>query len=169
MVFTTTYPSPIGNLLLAAEDDALIGLWIEGQKYYPTRIAAEGQQDGAHPALLAATDWLDRYFAGQQPSLQRLVLRPKGTPFRQAVWQLLQEIPYGTTVTYGQLAAQLAARQGQARTSARAVGNAVGHNPISILIPCHRVVGSGGRLTGYAGGIERKQWLLALEQAAGNL
>lgn len=115
------------------------------------------------PVFRSLERWLDEYFAGRQPQ-EPLILRPAGSPFRQQVWQLLCRIPWGSTVTYGQLAKEMAVQLGRQTMSAQAVGGAVGHNPISILIPCHRVVGTDGSLTGYAGGLERKQALLALER-----
>ena len=115
------------------------------------------------PILQQAGRWLDRYFAGERPAVNELPLAPVGSDFRQEVWKILCEIPYGQTTTYGEIAQKLSARLGRERMSARAVGGAVGHNPISIIIPCHRVVGSNGRLTGYAGGLERKIKLLTHE------
>jgi len=162
MIQTLRYASPIGPLLVAEKDGSLIGLWIEGQKYFPT-LRNEWKENPDAPALVAAARWLDAYFAGRAPSAGALPLRPEGSPFRQAVWKLLRDIPYGQVTTYGQLAQRLAAQRGVPHLSAQAVGGAVGHNPLSILIPCHRVVGADGSLTGYAGGIERKKALLTLE------
>lgn len=162
MVHTLRYVSPLGPLLLAEKDGGLMGLWIEGQKYFPTQREGWEEQPDA-PALVSAAQWLDAYFAGQAPSPGTLPLRPEGSAFRLAVWKLLCEIPYGQVTTYGALAIKLAASRGVPHLSAQAVGGAVGHNPLSILIPCHRVVGADGSLTGYAGGIERKKALLTLE------
>ena len=162
MVQTLRYASPIGLLLVAEKDSSLIGLWIEGQKYFPTSRSGWEEKPNA-PALMAVARWLDAYFAGKAPSISALPLRPEGSLFRQAVWKLLCDIPYGQVTTYGQLAQRLAAQRGVPHLSAQAVGGAVGHNPLSILIPCHRVVGADGSLTGYAGGIERKIALLTLE------
>lgn len=162
MVHTLHYASPLGTLLLAEKDGGLIGLWIEGQKYFPAH--REGWVENPDtPALLAAARWLDAYFAGQAPLASTLPLCPEGSAFRQAVWKLLCDIPYGQVTTYGRLAQTLAAQRGVPHLSAQAVGGAVGHNPLSILIPCHRVVGADGSLTGYAGGMERKKALLTLE------
>lgn len=155
------YISPVGRLILAQEEEALTGLWMEGQKYFPDLADAEWADT---PLLTEVKGWLDRYFAGERPNPRSLPLAPKGSPFRQAVWQLLLEIPYGQSVTYAALAAKLAEQREILRMSAQAVGGAVGHNPISIIIPCHRVLGSDGSLTGYAGGVERKQWLLDWEK-----
>lgn len=157
MIYTMRYDSPLGGLLLAASAEALAGLWMEGQKYFPA--ALEGTENAGHPPLRQAAAWLDRYFAGARPESGELTLAPAGSDFQRAVWDLLRRIPYGETVTYGELA--LAA--GRGRTSAQAVGGAVGRNPISIIIPCHRVVGAGGSLTGYAGGIGKKVRLLTHE------
>ena len=163
MIFVQHYDSPLGGILLAADGIGLRGLWFDGQKYLARDLPAEriGQDT---PALAEARRWLDIYFAGSQPDFLP-PLHPAGSTFQQAVWALLLQIPYGQTVTYGELARQLAEKQGRPRMSAQAVGGAVGHNKISIIIPCHRVVGTGGSLTGYAGGIDRKVKLLALEQA----
>lgn len=163
MIHLDTYRSPIGEILLAEADGNLIGLWFIGQKYFPETFSEETCR-GETPLLRQVRDWLDRYFAGAQPEISELPLAPRGSEFRQAVWQLLTEIPYGETVTYGQIAAKLAARMEKTAMSAQAVGGAVGHNPISVIIPCHRVLGADGSLTGYAGGVERKTFLLTLER-----
>ncbi len=157
------YESPLGAYVMAEEDGALVGLWLMGQKYFPKELPPLGGGEGE---LFARTRrWLDRYFAGERPEPGELKLRPRGSAFAMEVWELLLEIPYGRTVTYGQLARELAKRPGLERMSAQAVGGAVGHNPISIIIPCHRVLGAGGRLTGYAGGLDIKRRLLELEGA----
>lgn len=157
------YQSPLGAMTLAAEGGHLTGAWFDGQKYFPNGLpAAHGTP--ATPVLEQTRAWLDRYFRGAEPG-PLPPLRPEGTSFRTAVWALLLQIPYGETRTYGQLARALARQLGRETMSAQAVGGAVGHNPISILVPCHRVVGSDGSLTGYAGGVERKIRLLALERA----
>lgn len=162
MIQTLRYESPIGPLFAAERDGSCIGLWIEGQKYFPT--SRDGWEENPNaPALMAVARWLDAYFEGKAPSTSALSLRPEGSPFRQAVWKLLRDIPYGQVTTYGQLAQRLADQRGIPHLSAQAVGGAVGHNPLSILIPCHRVVGADGSLTGYAGGLERKKALLTLE------
>lgn len=157
-----TYASPVGKLTLAAADDGLKGLWIEGQKYFAGTLDGP-LQEGEHPHLKAACAWLDAYFAGDRPGLEVLTLAPIGSEFRQIVWQLLCQIPQGEVRTYGQLAKEAAKRLGRARMSAQATGGAVGHNPISIIIPCHRVVGANGSLTGYAGGLDKKRALLEHE------
>lgn len=159
------YDSPIGGLLLAGRDGALTGLWIEGQKYFPGPLGEEARENPDSAVLRQARRWLDRYFAGEKPAPGELPLAPAGSPFRKEVWGILCEIPYGGTTTYGEIAQKIAARRGLAKLSAQAVGGAVGHNPISIIIPCHRVVGRNGSLTGYAGGLERKIKLLTHEGA----
>ena len=148
------YPSPVGELTLAGEGETLVGLWLEGQKYFGAGLELSGV--GEAPIFDRARDWLDRYFAGERPSPAELSLAPVGTAFQRSVWEQLCGIPYGESITYGELAKRL-------RTSARAVGSAVGRNPISIIVPCHRVMGADGGLTGYAGGVERKKWLLTHE------
>ena len=161
MVYTARYDSPLGTLLLAEQDGKLAGLWMEGQKYFPDSL---GEEERPHsPVLRQAGQWLDRYFAGEKPGIDELPLAPAGSGFRQEVWRLLCGIPYGETATYGEIARQLANRRGGAGASAQAVGGAVRHNPISIIIPCHRVVGSTGSLTGYAGGLQKKIQLLTHE------
>lgn len=163
MIYTAVYESPLGGMVLAQREDGLAGTWFAGQKYFPDlKDAAEGET----PVLCRTKLWLDRYFAGQRPDIGELPLAPEGSEFRLQVWQLLCRIPWGQTVTYGQIARELAALRGAAAISAQAVGGAVGHNPISVIIPCHRVVGADGSLTGYAGGLERKKFLLELEGAA---
>ena len=157
MEYRTVYPSPLGPLTLASDGCALTGLWLAGQKYFGgDALQWEAREDV--PIFTEARLWLDAYFAGEQPDPEELPLAPTGTAFRQAVWQQLLRIPYGETVTYGDLAARLSCG------SPRAVGGAVGRNPISIIIPCHRVLGADGSLTGYAGGTECKRWLLAHEE-----
>ena len=163
MTFIQHYDSPLGGILLAADAEGMTGLWFDGQKYFARDLpAVHTQQDT--PVLSAARRWLDIYFTGREPDFLP-PLHPVGSAFRQAVWEILLQIPYGQTVTYGEIARRLAEKQGLARMSAQAVGGAVGHNEISILIPCHRVVGIGGSLTGYAGGIDKKVRLLELERA----
>lgn len=161
--YAAQYDSPVGRLTLASDGTGLVGLWLEGQKYFLETLPQEPLFD-REPNILAQTrDWLDRYFSGERPRPQELRLSPVGGEFRRAVWKCLCDIPYGEVTTYQAIARQMAGQSGRAPTSARAVGGAVAHNPISIIIPCHRVVGSNGSLTGYAGGLERKKQLLRLE------
>ena len=161
MDYLQEYRSPLGTITLASDGKALTGLWFEGQRYYGATLAA-GSVYGDVPVFREAARWLDRYFAGSAPDFTP-PLHLRGSPFRQAVWEILLTIPRGSVTTYGEIAAHIAAQRGLEHMSAQAVGGAVGHNPVSIIVPCHRVVGADGSLTGYAGGIERKAWLLALE------
>lgn len=161
MAYAQHYDSPLGGILLAADESGITGLWFDGQKYFARDLPAERVEQNT-PALAEAKRWLDIYFTGGEPDFTP-PLHPIGSGFRQAVWNILLQIPYGQTTTYGEIARQLAAKQGLARMSAQAIGGAVGHNEISIIIPCHRVVGTNGSLTGYAGGIDRKVKLLELE------
>ena len=163
MIFTQHYNSPVGGLLLAADNSGLIGLWLDGEKYFADSLP-ESHDERETTILCDAKRWLDVYFSGNEPDFMP-PLHPAGSAFRQKVWMLLLQIPYGQTVTYGELTRQLAEKQGLAHMSAQAVGGAVGHNKISVIIPCHRVVGKNGSLTGYAGGIDKKLKLLELEQA----
>lgn len=162
MQYTARYASPLGDILLAADAEGLTGLWFLGQKYYAAKLGEASE--GRLPVLEQAARWLDVYFAGEQPDFA-LPLHLLGTPFQQEVWRELYAIPYGHTVTYGEIARRLAARRGLPHFSAQAVGSAVGRNPISVIVPCHRVVGAGGNLTGYAGGLDKKIALLKLEGA----
>lgn len=163
MIYTQHYDSPLGGILLAADEIGLTGLWFDAQKYFARDLPAERIERETH-AIAETKRWLDIYFTGEEPDFLP-PLHPTGSAFRQAVWEILLQIPYGQTTTYGEIARQLAERKGLARMSAQAVGGAVGHNEISIVIPCHRVVGTNGSLTGYAGGIDRKVRLLELEHA----
>lgn len=159
MTYIQRYQSPLGGMLLAADEVGLTGVWFDGQKYFASTLPRERTEQ--ETSVLAETKrWLDLYFAGTEPDFTP-PLHPTGSEFQRAVWALLLKIPYGQTITYGELARQLGAE----KTSAQAIGGAVGHNPISVIIPCHRVVGANGSLTGYAGGIEKKVKLLTLERA----
>ena len=164
MLYKTYYKSPIGNLMLLSDGDNLVGLYIENQKYYLNGIKQELTSKDNLQVFENTKKWLDRYFAKKNPSIKEIPLAPIGGEFRQKVWKILCEIPYGQTITYGEIAKKIAKEMQKEKMSAQAVGNAVGHNPISIIIPCHRVVGKDGNLTGYAGGIERKRILLELER-----
>ena len=164
MYYSTTYRSPVGILTLASDGEALAGLWISGQKYYGGSLSGKMTERDGLSVFTETKDWLDRYFAGEKPAICELELAPAGTAFQQTIWKLLCRIPYGQVTTYGALARQAAEVLGKPSMSGQAVGGAVGHNPISILIPCHRVIGANGQLTGYAGGLSAKERLLALEQ-----
>ena len=156
MNYITNYKSPLGKLTLASDGENLIGLWIEGQKYFLSQYKDLVEKDDI--AIFHQTKlWLDEYFLGKNPDISPLKLKPEGTAFQDKVWKILLDIPYGKTIAYGDIAAKLGMRCGQA------VGGAVGRNPISIIIPCHRVIGKDGALTGYAGGIDIKVKLLELE------
>ena len=164
MIYISHYPSPLGDILLASLNNELIGLWFEGQKYYLASINEEMQEKNDEEIFLKTKNWLDRYFKGEQPNIKELSLNPIGSDFRKKVWKILCEIPYGNTRTYKEIAEKLAKKRGLKSMSAQAIGGAVGHNPISIIIPCHRVVGTSGNLTGYAGGLDKKEYLLKLEK-----
>lgn len=161
--YTSVYSSELGDILLAADEIGLTGLWFFGQSYFADTLPTE-QIAQETPILTQAREWLDEYFSGKEPDFTP-TLHPIGSPFRQAVWKLLLQIPYGQTTTYGEIARQLEKLQNRPHMSAQAVGGAVGHNGISIIIPCHRVVGTKGNLTGYAGGLDKKMALLELEHA----
>ncbi len=164
MQYTSHYESPIGNILLAADEIGLTGLWFEGQKYFALYLDKEHTEKEI-PLFEKVKRWLDIYFTGKEPDFT-VPLHLTGTDFQNEVWEILRTIPYGQTTTYGQIAKQIAEKKGCTHMSAQAVGGAVGHNGISIIVPCHRVVGANGSLTGYAGGIDKKVKLLTLEKAA---
>lgn len=173
MQYTAKYQSPVGEILLAADEIGLTGLWFDGEKFYADSLDPEHMEidhsmevdpsrEKVLPVFEAVRKWLDIYFSGKEPDFMPPV-HMIGSPFRLSVWELLRQIPYGETVTYGELAKMVAEKRGLSRMSAQAVGGAVGHNEISIIVPCHRVVGSDGSLTGYAGGVDKKERLLTLE------
>ena len=176
IVYTSQFNSPLGTITVACDDEAIIGLWFNGQRHFgnilPSKTVEIGENEfrtltvgGKARALLEeARRWLDVYFSGQEPDFLP-PLRYDSTPFRKAVCDLMLTIPYGKTMTYGEIADMIATERGVEKMSAQAVGGAVGHNPISLMIPCHRVVGTNGSLTGYGGGIARKAKLLKLENA----
>ena len=163
MIYTSEYQSPLGMITLACDEEYIIGLWFNGQRHFGN-ILPKQTEPKELPLFSDAKHWLDIYFSGREPDFLP-PLRYDSTPFRKAVCDIMLTIPYGKTVTYGEIAAEIAKQKGLARMSAQAVGGAVGHNPISLMIPCHRVVGTSGSLTGYGGGIERKVKLLRLEKA----
>ena len=164
MLYAMDYVAPIGNLKIVSDEKNIIGLWIQGQKYFESTICDEEISRQIVPILEQAKYWLNQYFAGEKPLPKELPLKPKGSEFRQLVWEILCKIPYGKVTTYGEIAKEMAQKMYKEKMSAQAIGGAVGHNPISIIIPCHRVIGSNGDLTGYAGGIELKKKLLDFEK-----
>lgn len=163
MYYSTEYESPVGLITLVECDGSIVGAWIEGQKYFASTIEKEECEKMETPILKKAKLWLDDYFSGKAPNIAELPLNPCGNEFRREVWKILCEIPYGEVITYGAIAKRMAKFLNRKTMSAQAVGGAVGHNPISIIIPCHRVVGSNGNLTGYAGGLDIKTKLLSIE------
>ncbi len=164
MFYISHYSSPMGQITLASEHNKLIGVWIEGQKYFGQMLGAN-KKEMANLAIFNQTKkWLDDYFIGKKPTITQLALAPQGSEFRLMVWDILVKIPYGKVITYGDIAKQIGTKINKPHMSSQAVGGAVGHNPLSIIIPCHRVVGANGNLTGYAGGIDKKIWLLEHEQ-----
>ena len=162
MMYSYHYSSPLGGITLASDGKALTGLWIDEQKYFPHKLISESIESEL-PIFTQTCNWLDIYFSGRIPDFTPSISL-NTTPFRKAVYEILLTIPYGQTMTYGEIANIIAEQNGVERMSAQAVGGAVGRNPISIIIPCHRVVGADGSLTGYAGGLDRKIELLKLEK-----
>lgn len=160
MIYKTEYNSQIGKLTLASDGKNLIGVWLLGQKYFEATIDTYFEQNNNLEIFNKTKNWLNCYFKGEKPQISELPLAPKGSNFRQKVWEILCKIPYGETTTYKKIAEQISPTM-----SPQAVGGAVGHNPISIIIPCHRVIGTDGNLTGYAGGLKNKIWLLKHENA----
>ena len=164
MDYISRYPSPLGGITMASDGEGLVGLWFDGQKYFAATLDRELEVRDDLPVFAETRRWLDIYFRGQVPGFTpALVMR--ASPFRRHVWNILLGIPYGQTMTYGDIARVLARERRMPGMSAQAVGGAVGHNGISLIIPCHRVIGAGGALTGYAGGLDRKAWLLRMEGA----
>lgn len=161
MNYISHYLSPLGAITLASDGTSLTGLWFDGQKYFGSNLEANAEE-AELPVFDTTRRWLDTYFSGVTPDFMP-PLNPGGTVFRQQVWKVLLSIPYGTTVTYGDIAVKIAEEKGEESMSSQAVGGAVGHNPISIIVPCHRVMGAGNSLTGYAGGVDKKRRLLELE------
>ena len=164
MDFIHHYESPLGGISLSSDGKALTGLWFDGQKYFPD-MQSENHSEKPLPVFTEAVRWLNIYFNGKIPDFTPGIHLQATSSFRNDVWNILLTIPYGKTMTYGEIARLIAKQRGIARMSAQAVGGAVGHNPIALIIPCHRVVGTNGRLTGYAGGIDKKRKLLMLEHA----
>lgn len=154
--------SPLGGMTMSADEFGLTGLWFDGQKNFAGTLSPDAAEEPGYPVFQQTVEWLSVYFEGRDPG-STPSLHLKGTPFRKAVWSVLLSIPYGETRTYGEVAEAVSAASGSAHASPRAVGGAAGHNPISLIVPCHRVIGASGCLTGYAGGLERKARLLAME------
>lgn len=165
MICKTNYDSPLGKITLACYANNIIGLWLENQKYFGDTVSEEMIENNNLEIFNLTKNWLDRYFAGEKPPISEIPIAPIGNEFRQTVWTILCEIPYGEVTTYRDIANKIAKQRGIEKMSAQAVGGAVGHNPIPIIIPCHRVVGKNGSLTGYSGGIKNKIKLLKLEKA----
>ena len=166
MDYTWHYDSPLGGMTLASDGEALVGLWFDGQRYFAEALDAEHQEEML-PVFDDTCRWLDIYFSGKNPDFTPK-LNMRTSAFRKRVWEIMLTIPFGQTMTYGEIAAQIAKEKGLKKMSAQAVGGAVGHNSISLIIPCHRVVGTNGSLTGYAGGIDKKVRLLQMEKALSN-
>ena len=164
MYYITQYQSPLGQILLASDGECIIGLWLEGQRYFGDIVKNKEVNKEDLPVFAATEEWLNRYFSGERPTINELPLKLIGSEFRKKVWKILYEIPYGQITTYGEIAKKIAIMENKTTISSQAVGGAVGHNPISIIIPCHRVVGANRSLTGYSGGIARKIKLLELEE-----
>ena len=164
---STYYTSPLGRIMLMSNGRSLTGLWFVGQKYFAATSSDKVIEKNDLPVFEKTRSWLDRYFKGDKPQISELILEPQGSSFRQIVWEILCEIPYGEVVTYGSIAQRIAKQLGKKTMSAQAIGGAIGHNPISIIIPCHRVIGTNGSLTGYAGGVDKKLKLLEHEGASG--
>ena len=158
----THYSSPLGRITMASDGNSLTGLWFDGQTYFASTMTGS-EQEADLPVFSEAAIWLNTYFSGRIPGFTP-ALSFTGSLFRQTVWELLLTIPYGETATYGALAKNVAIKAGMPVPAAQAVGGAVAHNPISLIVPCHRVIGADGGLTGYAGGLDKKRWLLALEE-----
>lgn len=162
MNYTNQYTSHLGLITMASDGQTLTGLWFAGQKYFGAGLVKETKVE-LLPVFEETGKWLDIYFEGREPEFMPPI-QLEGTPFQKQVWNILKTIPYGQTITYKEIAKKLVKERGLIRMSAQAVGGAVGRNPVSLIVPCHRVVGANGSLTGYAGGIEKKEWLIRLEQ-----
>ena len=162
-IATCHYASPLGGITFACDATALVGLWFDGQKHFGAGLDLSHDECSGNPVCESVRHWLNLYFSGQEPDFTP-PLRWQAPPFRQIVWQQLLTIPYGTTTTYGEIARRVARQMGLSTMPAQAVGNAVGHNPVALIVPCHRVIAADGTLTGYAAGLERKHWLLQMEK-----
>lgn len=164
--YKSEYKSPLGIITVCCdEDEKIVGLFFKNQKYFADNIDGKITENNNLKMFVTVKSWLDKYFAGKKPNIKEIPIKFIGNDFRKSVWKILYKIPYGTVLTYGDIAKQIAKQQGVSKMSAQAIGGAVGHNPISIIVPCHRVVGKNGKLTGYAAGLNKKKKLLELEQA----
>lgn len=163
MLFCNDYVSPIGKMTIASNENAIVGLWFDGQKYFMNTLQGKEYVKSENEVIILAKKWLDKYFNNEKPEISDLPIEFSGTDFRIAVWNILTEIPYGEVITYGDIAKRITKLKGIENMSSQAVGGAVGHNPISIIVPYHRVVGTKGSLTGYAGGLDIKRRLLMHE------
>lgn len=164
--YKSEYKSPLGNITVCCdEDEKIVGLFFKNQKYFADNIDGKITENNNLKIFVTVKSWLDKYFAGKKPNIKEIPIKFIGNDFRKSVWKILYKIPYGKVLTYGDIAKQIAKQQGISKMSAQAIGGAVGHNPISIIVPCHRVVGKNGKLTGYAAGLNKKKKLLELEQA----
>lgn len=160
MYYCSGYNSPVGKLTIASNEDSIVGLWLDKQRFFMDALSGQEYKEQETQAIYLAKNWLDKYFNKKRPEISELPIEFIGSDFRKQVWKILTEIPYGNVITYGDIAKQLAAKKGIKTMSAQAVGGAVGRNPISVIVPCHRVIGSNGSLTGYSGGLEIKKKLL---------
>lgn len=165
MLYKADYQSPLGEMTLLADESCLLGLWFKEQKYFSLGYDLSEAKNGENLPIIKATEWLNQYFRGENPSSKMIKLNPEVTEFRKKVLKILGDVPYGTLITYKQISKALQPNEQNPRNMSQAVGGAVAHNPISIIIPCHRVVGTDGSLTGYAGGLDKKKTLLALEES----
>lgn len=163
MFFCNDYVSPIGKMTIASNENAIVGLWFDGQRYFMNTLQGKEYVKSENEVIILAKKWLDKYFNNEKPEIKALPIEFSGTEFRIAVWKILTEIPYGEVITYKDIAKRITKLKGIENMSSQAVGGAVGHNPISIIVPCHRVVGTKGSLTGYAGGLDIKRRLLMHE------
>lgn len=164
MYYYDIHHSSVGELTIASNEKNIVGLWLEGQRYYMDVLKDKKYQERETDVIKLAKEWLDRYFLGEKPKIQELPIELIGSDFSKQVWTILCEIPYGKVITYGDIAKQISRQKKTEKMSAQAVGGAVGRNPISIIVPCHRVVGANGSLTGYSGGVNVKSKLLMLEE-----
>jgi len=165
LYYQTKYKSPLGNIAICCdEQEHIVGLWFNGQKHFCNIVNSKTIKKDNIKIFDKTKKWLDKYFQGEKPNIKEISVKLIGTQFRKTVWNILYEIPYGKVITYGDIAKQIAKQNGINKMSAQAVGGAVGHNPIAIIIPCHRVIGKNGNLTGYAAGTDKKKKLLELEQ-----